>query len=115
MKKALIRSQGSLINQSKLIVDYKPLESYCPELIPENKKRIVIYVWDCRIQKAKKHYLAIFLDSTIESMINTRNLISAGVKKQPTCIEKKSEVRTNKNYRNSIKRPSRIRTNDRLI
>ena len=42
MKKALIRSQGSLIKQSKLIVDYKPLESYCPDLIPENKTRIVI-------------------------------------------------------------------------
>ena len=81
MKKALIRSQGSLINQSKLIVDYKPLESYCPELIPENKTRIVIYVWDCRIQKAKKHKLSWFLDSTIESMIHIRNRISAGGKK----------------------------------
>ena len=78
MKKALIRSQGSLINQSKLIVDYKPLESYCPDLIPENKTRIVIYVWDCRIQKAKKHKLSWFLDSTIESMIHIRNRISAG-------------------------------------
>ena len=81
MKKALIRSQGSLINQSKLIVDYKPIESYCPELIPENKTRIVIYVWDCRIQKAKKHKLSWFLDSTIESMIHIRNRISAGGKK----------------------------------
>ena len=81
MKKALIRSQGSLINQSKLIVDYKPLESYCPDLIPENKTRIVIYVWDCRIQKAKKHKLSWFLDSTIESMIHIRNRISAGGKK----------------------------------
>ena len=81
MKKALIRSQGSLIKQSKLIVDYKPLESYCPELIPENKTRIVIYVWDCRIQKAKKHKLSWFLDSTIESMIHIRNRISAGGEK----------------------------------
>ena len=81
MKKALIRSQGSLIKQSKLIVDYKPLESYCPELIPENKTRIVIYVWDCRIQKAKKHRLSWFLDSTIESMIHIRNRISAGGEK----------------------------------
>mgnify|MGYP001302328395 CR=1 FL=1 len=81
MKKALIRGQGSLIKQSKLIVDYKPLESYCPDLISENKTRIVIYVWDCRIQKAKKHRLSWFLGSTIESMINTRNLISAGGKK----------------------------------
>ena len=81
MKKALIRSQGSLIKQSKLIVDYKPLESYCPDLIPENKTRIVIYVWDCRIQKAKKHKLSWFLDSTIESMILLRNRISAGGEK----------------------------------
>ena len=81
MKKALIRSQGSLIKQSKLIVDYKPLESYCPDLIPENKKRIVIYVWDYRIQKAKKHKLSWFLDSTIESMIHIRNRISAGGQK----------------------------------
>ena len=81
MKKALIRSQGSLIKQSKLIVDYKPLESYCPELIPENKTRIVIYVWDCRIQKAKKHKLSWFLDSTIQSMVDTRNRISSGGQK----------------------------------
>ena len=81
MKKALFYRQGSLINQSKLIVKDKSIESYCPELIPENKKRIVIYVWDCRIQKAKKHRLSWFLDSTIESMIDTRNLISAGGKK----------------------------------
>ena len=81
MKKAPICGQGSLIKQSKLIVDYKPLESYCPDLIPENKTRIVIYVWDCRIQKAKKHKLSWFLDSTIESMIHIRNRISAGGKK----------------------------------
>ena len=81
MKKALIRSQGSLIKQSKLIVDYKPLESYCPDLIPQNKTRIVIYVWDCRIQKAKKHKLSWFLDSTIESMISIRNNISSGGQK----------------------------------
>ena len=115
MKKALFRGQGSLIKQSKLIVDYKPLERYCPDIIPENKTRIVIYVWDCRIQKALNQRLSWFIESTIESMIKTRNLISAGVKKQPLYIEKKSEVRTNKNYRNSIKRPSRNRTNDRLI
>ena len=78
MKKALFGSQGSLNYESKLIVDYKPLESYCPDLIPENKTRIVVYVWDCRIQKAKKHRLAWFIGSTIESMINKRNLISAG-------------------------------------
>ena len=81
MKKALIRSQGSLKKQSKLIVDYKPLESYCPDLIPENKTRIVIYVWDYRIQKAIKHKLSWFLDSTIESMIDTRNRISSGGQK----------------------------------
>ena len=78
MKKALFGGQGSLIKQSKLIVDYKPLERYCPDIIPENKARIVIYVWDCRIQKAKKHKLSWFLDSTIESMISVRNNISSG-------------------------------------
>ena len=78
MKKALIRSQGSLIKQSKLIVDYKPLESYCPDLIPENKTEIIVWVWDCRIQKAKKHKLAWFFTSTIQSMIDTRNRIKSG-------------------------------------
>ena len=78
MKKALFYRQSSLINQSKLILKYKSIESYCPELIPENKKRIVIYVWDCRIQKAIKHRLSWFIESTIESMIDTRNLIAAG-------------------------------------
>jgi len=78
MKKALFYGQGSLRKQSKLILNYKPLESYCPDLIPENKTRIVIYVWDCRIQKAKKHKLAWFLTSTIESMIDTRNRIKSG-------------------------------------
>ena len=78
MKKTLICGQGSLKKQSKLIVDYKPLESYCPDLIPENKTRIVIYVWDCRIQKAKKYKLAWFFTSTIESMIDTRNSIKSG-------------------------------------
>ena len=78
MKKALICGQGSLIKQSKLIVDYKPLESYCPDLIPENKTRIIVWVWDCRIQKARKHKLAWFLSSTIKSMVDTRNRISSG-------------------------------------
>ena len=81
MKKKLFCRQSSSIKQSKLIVDYKPIESICPDLIPENKKRIVIYVWDCRIQKAKKHKLSWFLDSTIESMIHIRNRISAGGQK----------------------------------
>ena len=81
MKKALLCRQGSLKKQSKFIVDYKPLESYCPELIPQNKTRIIVYVWDCRIQKAKKHKLSWFLDSTIESMIHIRNRINAGGKK----------------------------------
>ena len=35
--------------------------------------------------------------------------------KPPVYIEKKLENTSNKNYRNSIKRPSRIKTNDRLI
>jgi len=78
MKKALFRRQGSLKKQSKLIVDYKPLESCCPDLIPENKTRIVVYVWDCRIQKARKHKLAWFFTSTIKSMVDTRNRISSG-------------------------------------
>jgi len=78
MKKALICGQGFLKKQSKLIVNYKPIESYCPELIPQNKTRIVVYVWDYRIQKARKHPLAWFIGSTIESMINTRNRIKSG-------------------------------------
>ena len=78
MKKALFRRQGSLKKQSKLIVDYKPLESCCPDLIPENKTRIVVYVWDCRIQKARKHKLAWFFTSTIKSMIDRRNFIASG-------------------------------------
>ena len=78
MKKALFCGQGSLRKQSKLIVDYKPIESYCPDLIPENKTRIVVYVWDCRIQKAREHKLACFFTSTIKSMIDTRNRIKSG-------------------------------------
>ena len=78
MKKALLYRQGPLKKQSKFIVDYKPLESYCPDLIPENETRIIVYVWDCRIQKARKHKLAWFLSSTIKSMVDTRNRISSG-------------------------------------
>ena len=78
MKKALLCRQGSLKKQSKFIVDYKPLESYCPDLIPENKTEIIVWVWDCRIEKAKKHKLAWFFTSTIQSMIDTRNRISSG-------------------------------------
>ena len=81
MKKALLVRQGSPKKQCNLIIDYKPIESYCPDLIPENKTRIIVWVWDCRIQKAKKHKLSWFLDSTIESMILLRNRISAGGKK----------------------------------
>ena len=78
MKKALLCRQGSLKKESKFILDYKPLESYCPDLIPENKTRIIVYIWDCRIEKARKHKLAWFLSSTIKSMIDTRNRISSG-------------------------------------
>ena len=78
MKKAPFCRQGSLKKQSKLIVDYKPIESYCPELIPQNKTRIILYVWDCRIQKARKHKLTCFFTSTIQSMIDTRNRIKSG-------------------------------------
>ena len=78
MKKALFCRQGSLKNQSKLIVDYTPLESYCPEVIPQNKTRIIVYVWDCRIQKAREHKLACFFTSTIKSMIDRRDFIALG-------------------------------------
>ena len=78
MKKALFCRQGSLKKQSKLIVDYKPIESYCPEIIPQNKTRIIVHVWDCRIQKARKHKLVSFFTSTIQSMIETRNRIKSG-------------------------------------
>ena len=78
MKKAVSWEQDSLIYGSKLILEYKPIESYCPELIPQNKTRIIVYVWDCRIQKAKKHKLAWFFTSTIQSMIDTRNRIKSG-------------------------------------
>ena len=78
MKKALLCRQGSLKKQSKFIVDYKPLESYCPDLIPENKTRIIVYIWDCRIEKARQHKLAWFLSSTIKSMVDTRNRIKSG-------------------------------------
>ena len=81
MKIAVVCGQGSNNDGCKLILSDTSLDSHCPDLIPENKTRIVIYVWDCRIQKAKKHKLSWFLDSTIESMINTRNLISAGGQK----------------------------------
>ena len=81
MKKALFCGQGSQNDGCKLIVSYTSLESQCPDLIPENKKEIIVWVWDCRIQKAKKHKLSWFLDSTIESMIHIRNRISAGGKK----------------------------------
>ena len=71
MKKALLCRQGSPKKQCNLIIDYKPIESYCPDLIPENKTRIIVWVWDCRIQKARKHKLAWFLSSTIKSMVDT--------------------------------------------
>ena len=78
MKKALLCRQGSPKKQCNLIIDYKPIESYCPALIPENKTRIIVWVWDCRIDKARQHKLAWFLSSTIQSMVDTRNRISSG-------------------------------------
>ena len=78
MKKALFCRQGSLNDDTQIILNYKPIESHCPPLIPENKTRIIVWVWDCRIEKAKKHPLAWFFTSTIKSMINRRNLIAAG-------------------------------------
>ena len=78
MKKALFCGQGSQNDGCKLIVSYTSLESHCPDLIPENKKEIRVWVWDCRIQKARQHKLAWFLSSTIKSMVDTRNRISSG-------------------------------------
>ena len=79
MKKALFRRQGSLKKQSKLIVDYKPLESCCPDLIPENKTRIVVYVWDYRIQKARKHKLAWFLLQLLNQWLIQEIALNQGV------------------------------------
>ena len=78
MKKALLFRQGSLNDDTQIILNYKPIESHCPPLIPENKTRIIVWVWDCRIEKAKKHLLAWFFTSSIKSMINRRNLIKEG-------------------------------------
>ena len=50
----------------------------CPAFIEENKKKIEVWVWDERIRIAKEHPLAWFIQSTIQSMIDTRNLIAAG-------------------------------------
>ena len=78
MKKALLCRQGKKNDDSNFIVSYSSLESHCPDLIPENKTEIIVWVWDCRIQKAKKHKLAWFFTSTIQSMIDTRNRIKSG-------------------------------------
>ena len=78
MKKALLCGQGSNNDGCKLIVSYTSLESHCPPFIPENKTKIIVWVWDCRIEKARQHKLAWFLSSTIQSMIDTRNRIKSG-------------------------------------
>ncbi len=78
MKKALLCRQGKKNDDSNFIVSYSSLESHCPPFIPENKTKIIVWVWDCRIQKARKHKLAWFLSSTIKSMVDTRNRISSG-------------------------------------
>ncbi len=78
MKKALLCRQGSLNYDTQIILNYKPIESHCPPLIPENKTRIIVWVWDCRIEKAKKHPLGWFFTSCIKSMNNRSNLIKAG-------------------------------------
>ena len=78
MKKALLCRQGKKNDDSNFIVSYSSLESHCPPFIPENKTKIIVWVWDCRIQKAKKHKLAWFLSSTIKSMVDTRNRIKSG-------------------------------------
>ena len=78
MKKALLCRQGKKNDDSNFIVSYSSLESHCPPFIPENKTKIIVWVWDCRIEKARQHKLAWFLSSTIESMVDTRNRIKSG-------------------------------------
>ena len=78
MKKALLCRQGKLNDDTNFIVSYSSLESHCPPFIPENKTKIIVWVWDCRIEKARQHKLAWFLSSTIKSMVDTRNRISSG-------------------------------------
>ena len=78
MKKALLCRQGKKNDDSNFIVSYSSLESHCPPFIPENKTKIIVWVWDCRIEKARKHKLAWFLSSTIQSMVDTRNRIKSG-------------------------------------
>jgi hypothetical protein len=78
MKKALLCRQGKKNDDSNFIVSYSSLESHCPPFIPENKTKIIVWVWDCRIEKARKHKLAWFLSSTIKSMVDTRNRIKSG-------------------------------------
>ena len=81
MKKAQLCRQGSLDDDLNITLNHKSLESDCPELIPENKTRLIIYIWDCRIRKVKKHKLAWFFRSTIQSMVDIRNPIKKGVLK----------------------------------
>ena len=78
MKKAQLCRQGALDDALNITLNHKSLESDCPEIIPENKIRIIIYIWDFRIRKAKKHKLASFFRSTIQSMVDTRNRIKKG-------------------------------------
>ena len=78
MKKALLCRQGKKNDDSNFIVSYSSLESHCPSFIPENKTKIIVWVWDCRIEKARQHKLAWFLSSTIQSMVDTRNRIKSG-------------------------------------
>ncbi len=78
LKKALLCRQGKKNDDSNFILSYSSLESHCPPFIPENKTKIAVWVWDCRIEKARKHKLAWFLSSTIKSMVDTRNRIKSG-------------------------------------
>ena len=78
MKKALLCRQGKKNDDSNFIVSYSSLESHCPPFITENKTKIIVWVWDCRIEKARQHKLAWFLSSTIQSMVDTRNRIKSG-------------------------------------
>ena len=67
-----------LLAENVKIPDPTLVREPVPEIIPENKTRIIIYIWDSRIKKAKKYKLAWFFRSTIQSMFDTRNRIKKG-------------------------------------
>ena len=74
MKKALLCRQGKKNDDSNFIVSYSSLESHCPPFIPENKTKIIVWVWDCRIEKARQHklpgfYLQLFNQWLIQEIV----------------------------------------------